>query len=60
MRAIVTEIAILAAGMFITLACRGVIPWCAFGVWYVVLAVTGFVNTLRTLVRTATKATASP
>jgi fatty acid desaturase len=49
-RVIVTELAILAAwSTLITLACRGVIPWRAFGVWYVVLAVTGFVNTLRTL-----------
>jgi fatty acid desaturase len=49
-RVILTEIAILAGwGTLITLACRGVVPWRSFGVWYVVLAVTGFVNTLRTL-----------
>jgi fatty acid desaturase len=49
-KVIVTELVILAAwGTLITLACRGVVPWRAFGVWYVVLAVTGFVNTLRTL-----------
>ncbi|MDB5321161.1 MAG: fatty acid desaturase [Phycisphaerales bacterium] len=49
-RTVLTEIAILVAwALVFVLAARGVLPLRVFGVWYAVLATTGFVNTLRTL-----------
>jgi fatty acid desaturase len=50
LRAIATEIAILLAwGLAVALAARGVLPLRTFAIWYGVLATIGFVNTLRTL-----------
>jgi fatty acid desaturase len=47
-------------GSCIALALRGILPWRAFGVWFVVCSIASFINTVRTLGAHAYESTGEP